>query len=118
MLYVITEDSNSGRQFWRTVPNTMLGKAKFQMIELPMDEQGVKHGGNINLGKQVTNTLLEKASEGDTILVAFDNIEESVRKNGKTGKVIRFDPEEFIDSNSEKCRDKGGKIYIYGILLF
>lgn len=46
MIYVLTEDTNSGRYFWYKVLCTFRGKENFRLSKLPCDDTGKPYGGN------------------------------------------------------------------------
>ena len=75
MVYVVTEDSNSARYFWKITFDTF-HKGKYELLTLPIDKSGMTHGGNTTLDKQI-QLLTAKLLPGDKVYVAFDNTTES-----------------------------------------
>lgn len=75
MVYVVTEDSNSARYFWKIVFDTF-HKGRYELLTLPTDKFGVVHGGNTTLDKQI-QILTGKLLPGDKVYVAFDSVVES-----------------------------------------
>lgn len=93
MIYVLTEDTNSGRYFWYKVLCTFRGKENFRLSKLPCDDTGKPYGGNTSLEKQLSN-VLNIAKPGDEILAVIDNIE---------GDLMA----EFYLSAKRRCREAG-----------
>lgn len=91
MIYIVTEDQNSARDFWRIVADTFLGSDNYVLEPLP-----VGGGGNTRLQEQITN-VFTKIKSGDSLFIAFDNIANT--KN--------FVPSDFISKTSARCTKVG-----------
>lgn len=105
MLYVITEDTNSGREFWRIALTNILGLDKFTIVEFCKNVNGVDITGNHGLERQVNKVLTETAKVGDCIFVALDNIGQHTRIDPKTGTKHGFDSGDFIANTAIKCQN-------------
>lgn len=88
MVYIVTEDRNSARDFWTIVANTFIGSKNYVLEPLP-----VGGGGNTRLQEQVTN-VFTKIRKGDILFIAFDNI-----ANTKS-----FVPSDFIMRTVARCQ--------------
>lgn len=117
MLYVITEDTNSGRDFWNKVFNIFLGKDNYEMVQFIQDKNGKPISGNMALNRLVDKALL-KAKAGDSIFIAFDNIGSSKRVNTKTAKDYGFDSGDFINITLQKCSISKVNLYISSYYCF
>lgn len=91
MLYIVTEDKNSARDFWKIVADTFMGAENYVLEPL-----SVGGGGNTRLQEQVTN-VFTKIQKGDILFVAFDNIANT--KN--------FVPSDFIIKTAARCKRAG-----------
>lgn len=87
MLYIITEDSTSARDFWECVAETFRGPQNYVLVQ-PLNQTS----GNTTLNAQVSN-LFPKLKAGDTLLVAFDNI----------GATKGFNSINFIRKVGQRC---------------
>jgi len=67
MLHIITEDSNSARDFWECVAHTFKRADEYRMVPL---ESG---GGNRTIEGQF-KSILPGIQKGDNILIVIDNI--------------------------------------------
>lgn len=90
MLYIITEDSNSAREFWKCVARTFKGEGRYTMV---IPSKGVS--GNTTLSNQVM-TLFPSLKSGDELFVAFDSI-----LGNKS-----FDPSKFLINTAGICASK------------
>lgn len=121
MLYVITEDENSGRDFWGTVMKTFLQPTDFTMVEFDMtiNSKGkkVQISGNLALDALVNKTL-EKSQAGDSLFVAFDNIGMSRARTTNNGQEKYFDSGDFINRTKQKCMKTGVDFYITSYYCF
>lgn len=91
MIYILTEDKNSARDFWKIVADIFLGSDNYVLEPLPAGG-----GGNTRLQEQVTS-VFTKIKEGDSLFIAFDNV-----ANTKT-----FVPSDFIVKTSARCNMAG-----------
>jgi len=91
MLYIVTEDQNSARDFWSAVASIYLNPGEYKIEPLPNGQ-----GGNTTLKKQV-KAVMNKAKSGDRLFVAFDNI----------GNTHYFNPADFIYNTYIQCTHKG-----------
>lgn len=87
MTYIITEDSNSARDFWKIAADTFIGAGKYILEPIPAGGSG-----NTTLQLQVTN-VFNKIQANDTLFVAFDNI----------GNTNNFNPYNFLKTTIERC---------------
>lgn len=121
MLYVITEDSNSGRDFWKAVFNTFLDNTDFEIIDFNTTTSAngkiVSITGNMALDDLVNKALM-KAKKDDSLFVAFDAIGTSSHINKKTGKKEYFDSGDFINNTHQKCSIKGVNFYVTSYYCF
>lgn len=91
MVYIITEDSNSARDFWRIAADTFIGMGNYSLEPLPADG-----GGNTTLQMQVTN-VFGKIQANDILFIAFDNI----------GNTKNFVTSDFLNKTIARCVKKG-----------
>lgn len=121
MLYVITEDTNSGRDFWSVVFETLLNPTEYELVDfntaLSSTGKIVPVCGNCALDGLVDKAL-QKAKQGDALFVAFDSIGTSIRINTKTGKKEKFDSGDFINNTSQKCKMMGVDFYVTSYYCF
>lgn len=96
MLYIITEDTNSARTFWKIVADTWKTSGNYTFVPLLKDSKGKQIGGNTALEHQV-NDLLPKLSKGDDLFIVFDYIHNT----------SNFIPGDFIQLTYQKCRVTG-----------
>lgn len=97
MLYIVTEDRNSARDFWECVATTFKETNEFILVPLPIDAKtNTVNGGNTTLKTQVSN-IFPKMKKGDTLFVAFDVI----------GKTTDFNPVDFINKTRSRCIKNG-----------
>ncbi len=89
MLYIITEDENSARDFFECVAYTFKNSNEFTLVPLI-----TKNGGNTTLKEQV-KSVLRYVNYGDKIMIVFDNIEDTTN----------FVPAEFIKWLGIKCKE-------------
>ena len=104
MIYVVTEDQNSARKFWLEVMRNYWKASEYEVISLE-ETAGVRHAGNFMLSRYFDDAF-RKASKGDMIFVAFDNIGKSTREEVGTGRIVGFDSEYFLTNCIKKCRLK------------
>lgn len=107
MLYVITEDENSGRYFWCKVVTTFQKEGTYEIVDLPMGKDGKRHGGNTSLEAQV-NYVFDKIKEGDTLFIAIDNI----------GDTRNFYLTEFLDVVQHSCDRLGVALIVTNYYCF
>ena len=117
MIYVVTEDTNSARDFWKIVFHTFLDASQFQFVPLLLNTIGIPVGGNTMLETMV-NIALNQASSGDCLFVAFDNIGSPYRLNKKTNKRVNFDSGDFLISTNQKCINMGVEFYFTSYYCF
>lgn len=91
MVYIVTEDKNSARDFWKIVADTFLGAENYVLEPLPLGG-----GGNTRLQEQVTS-IFTRTRKDDVLFVVFDNIANT--KN--------FVPSDFIIKTSVRCKMTG-----------
>jgi len=70
MLYLVSEDRNSGLYFWDTVAKTFKGEEKYRIAGDKIT------GGNKNI-ENVFNTIKSKLEEGDQVFIILDQIVDS-----------------------------------------
>ena len=107
MLYIITEDSNSARDFWKCVADTFRGQGKYIMVALPKDARGNDVAGNTTLDSQVISVFPQLQS-GDELFVVFDNV---ANNNG-------FNVVNFINKVTSLCNSMGIKFKYTGYYCF
>lgn len=107
MLYIITEDSNSAREFWKITVEESIGSKNYVLVPLLKGESGKHVGGNTTLENQV-NELLPKMKPKDKLLVVFDYI----------SNTNNFIPGDFIKSTYKKCKCAGISFIITGYYCF
>lgn len=105
MLYVVTEDANSARDFWSVVVKTFRNPSDYTIMKLE-DMEGNICAGNTTLEKQVSKAFTYMQT-GDSLFVAFDNI----------GQTNSFNPKDFLKKVSSRCMKKGIK-FIYTTYYF
>ena len=71
MLYIITEDSNSSRDFWQCVAQTFRPVDSFLLVPFPSGSDGQNASGNTTLKAQVLS-IFPKLQAGDKVFVAVD----------------------------------------------
>lgn len=96
MLYIITEDTNSARTFWKIVADIWKTSDNYTLVPLLNDNDGKQVGGNTALENQV-NDLLPKLNRGDELFIVFDYI----------NNTRNFIPGDFILLTYQKCRIAG-----------
>lgn len=74
MIWLVTEDSNSARDFWIKALDTFVGTTGYTVNTLN-NNNGVITAGNKTLNGQINN-VLKQVKENDILFVAFDNIED------------------------------------------
>ncbi len=57
MLYLITEDRTSGRNFWNKLFSELLGADKYRLFPFDKNSKGEDVTGNTSLDAQVNNVL-------------------------------------------------------------
>lgn len=87
MLYIITEDTNSARAFWKEVAEVFRGNGNYTLVPLPKGKDNKDSGGNTTLKNQI-NYMMSYAKAQDELLIAFDNI--SNANNFNTTKFIKW----------------------------
>lgn len=117
MLYVITEDTNSARDFWKITFKTFLDDKKYKFIEFNLASNGATVSGNKALNGLVDKAMLQ-VQPGDSLFIAFDNIGASSRVNHKTGKTIGFDSGDFLLNTQQKCNLKNVNLFISSYYCF
>ena len=99
MLYIIIEDSNSGYEFWEIVFKSFLKS----------DEYIIKSAaGNQSLIRLFKDTLDICRDLGDSILIVFDNIDDT----------SSFNPGNFVSYCKDCCEDKGVRFYFSDFYCF
>lgn len=73
MLYIITEDSNSARVFWKYAAKTFRGDGNYKMVPFLKGTDGKPSSGNSTLVNQLKD-LAPNLNKDDTVLLVFDNI--------------------------------------------
>ena len=71
MLYIITEDSNSARDFWQCVAQTFRSVDSFLLVSFPIGSDGQTASGNTTLKAQVLG-IFPKLQAGDKVFVAVE----------------------------------------------
>lgn len=117
MLYVITEDSNSGRDFWKVAFGVLMNAGEYKVVDFLKNSNGDDITGNYSLDAQV-DEVLRYAKPGDSIFVALDNIGSSTRLNSKTNKSIGFDSGDFVNNTMYKCQQASVGLYISSYYCF
>ena len=121
MLYIVTEDSNSGRYFWKIVFATFLNDSDYELVEFntSKDPQGktVIVSGNNALDGLVDKALL-KAKTNDSLFVALDAVGTCTRINQKTGKKVTFDYGDFVNNTTQKCKSANVNLYLSSYYCF
>lgn len=92
MIWLVTEDSNSARDFWTKVFETFVGNSGYKINPLKMNN-GILMAGNKTLKKQV-NEVLQQAKENDMLFVVLDNI----------ANTKQFVAADFIRNTANKCK--------------
>ena len=95
MIYLITEDSNSARDFWIKAFDTFY-RGSYKLVKLPVNDKGISFGGNGTIRRQI-NSIIRTLSRGDTLAIAFDNIKETPS----------FSPRVLVSDTIKKCRKLG-----------
>lgn len=90
MVYIITEDSNSAREFWKIAADTFIGIGKYSLEPIPAGG-----AGNTTLQSQVIN-VFSKIQANDILFVAFDNI----------GNTSNFVASDFLNKTIARCKQK------------
>lgn len=96
MLYIITEDSNSARDFWKCVAKTFRAANTYTLVPLIKNKNGKPSAGNTTLNTQVLS-ILPNLQSGDTLFIAFDNI----------AATKGFNPYNFINKVHSICNGLG-----------
>lgn len=99
MLYIITEDSKSGYEFWKIVFESYLKDNEY-IIKVA--------AGNQSLRKTFIDTLDNCHDSKDSILLIFDNIDDT----------SSFNPGNLIEYCAASCRDKGVCFYYSDFYCF
>ena len=68
-MYIITEDSNSARDFWQCVAQTFRSVDSFLLVSFPIGSDGQTASGNTTLKAQVLS-IFPKLQAGDKVFVA------------------------------------------------
>ena len=68
-MYIITEDSNSARDFWQCVAQTFRSVDSFLLVSFPIGSDGQTASGNTTLKAQVLS-LFPKLQAGDKVAVS------------------------------------------------
>ena len=89
MIYIITEDSNSARNFWEHAVSVFAKSGSYVFVDSNI-------WGNTSLDKR-TRDVVREANEGDIIAVLFDCIENT----------RDFKPKRFIRNMLRLCKSKG-----------
>lgn len=71
MIYLVTEDENSGREFWIKVLQTFQLDGTYKIMDLLVNCEGKAYGGSGALRDQIDKTL-EDVCTGDTIVIILD----------------------------------------------
>ena len=87
MIYIITEDSCSGYEFWELVCNTFLEEGCFELLS---------GKGNLSLRREFDNVFEKCIDSQDSIILIFDNI----------ANTSKFNPGNLIAECKQKCLDK------------
>lgn len=90
MLYIITEDSNSAREFWDKAASVYRGAGTYTMVPL------LKGGGNTTLKAQIDEAFTFMES-GDELFLVIDNI----------GRIHNFWSRDIISKTNVRCMRKG-----------
>lgn len=93
MIYIITEDKNSARDFWEIAAKNHVGDSNYKMVPLVNES-----AGNTTLDAQV-QSIIGKLNSGDILFIAFDNI----------ANTSTFNPANFIRKIEAKCNELGVK---------
>lgn len=99
MLYIITEDSKSGYEFWKIVFESYLKENEY-IINVA--------AGNRSLRKTFNDTLDDCQDSSDSILLIFDNIDDTSSIN----------PGNLIEYCEASCREKSVCFYFSDFYCF
>ena len=77
MIYPVTEDENSGREFWIKVLQTFQLSGTYKVMDLPTNSEGKVYGGNGALRSQIDKAI-ETACAGDTIVIILDVVNDRI----------------------------------------
>ena len=99
MLYIITEDSNSARDFWQCVARTFRSAESFLLVPFPIGSDGRTASGNTTLKAQVLS-IFPKLQAGDKVFAAVD----CVANNAKG-----FSAHDFVKWGTRLCMKKGAE---------
>lgn len=99
MLYIITEDENSARDFWNYAASVYRSHGTYTLVPL------ITNGGNTTLKAQV-DKLFQTIKTGDELFLVIDNI----------AKVHNFWAYDFINKTSVRCERKGLDLHIPSII--
>ena len=91
MLYIITEDSNSARDFWEYAASVYRNKGTYMMVPLPRGT-----GGNTTLKSQI-NKVFGVIQPNDELFLVLDNI----------GSTKRFNSYDIIINTARRCQILG-----------
>ena len=102
-MYIITEDSNSARDFWQCVAQTFRSVDSFLLVSFPIGSDGQTASGNTTLKAQVLS-IFPKLQAGDKVFVTEDDL---LVKAVSYGEYKWFSLSEMWDTGYDK---KGGMI--------
>lgn len=91
MLYIITEDSNSARDFWEYAVGVYRNKGTYTMVPLSGGT-----GGNTTLKEQISKTF-SIIKPNDELFLVLDNI----------GNTKRFNSYDIINNTAFRCQKLG-----------
>ena len=98
-MYIITEDSNSARDFWQCVAQTFRSVDSFLLVSFPIGSDGQTASGNTTLKAQVLG-IFPKLQAGDKVFVAVDCV-----ANNTKG----FIAHDFVKWGTRLCMKKGAE---------
>lgn len=98
-MYIITEDSNSARDFWQCVAQTFRTVDSFLLVSFPIGSDGQTASGNTTLKAQVLG-IFPKLQAGDKVFVAVDCV-----ANNTKG----FIAHDFVKWGTRLCMKKGAE---------
>lgn len=98
-MYIITEDSNSARDFWQCVAQTFRSVDSFLLVSFPIGSDGQTASGNTTLKAQVLS-IFPKLQAGDKVFVAVDCV-----ANNTKG----FIAHDFVKWGTRLCMKKGAE---------
>lgn len=105
-MYIITEDSNSARDFWQCVAQTFRSVDSFLLVSFPIGSDGQTASGNTTLKAQVLS-IFPKLQAGDKVFVAVDCV-----ANNTKGEVVELTEKQIKDALKGITTDE-----VYGLEL-